>query len=151
EFLTGNGEFTVNIALIENDRPVLGVVHIPTMDVTYAGLVPGQATRQDGDGRPKPISAREQPADGAIVLSSRSHGDADTLAEFLADETVLGHRTAGSSLKFCLIAEGVADLYPRLGRTMEWDTAAGQAVVAAAGGTVQSMDGDELAYGKPGF
>src|SRR5262249_55267657 len=88
---------------------------------------PGRGPGQAGDGRPKPISAREQPADGAIVLSSRSHGDVDMLTEFLADETVLGHRTAGSSLKFCLIAEGVADLYPRLGRTMEWDTAAGPA------------------------
>lgn len=151
EFLTGNGEFTVNIALIEDDRPVLGVVHVPTLDVTYAGLVPGRATRQDGDATPRAIVAREQPADGAIVLSSRSHGDAGTLAEFLADETVLGHRTAGSSLKFCLVAEGVADLYPRLGRTMEWDTAAGHAVVAAAGGTVQTMEGAELGYGKPGF
>lgn len=151
EFLTKNGEFTVNVALIEDGRPVLGVVHVPTLDVTYAGLVPGQATRQDADGTPRLIAAREHPADGAIVLSSRSHGDSAALDEFLTEERVLGHRVAGSALKFCLVAEGVADLYPRLGRTMEWDTAAGHAVVAAAGGTVQTMDGMELRYGKPGF
>lgn len=151
EFLSGNGEFTVNIALIENGRPVLGVVHIPALGTTYTGVIPGGATRQRDDEPPTPIAARVQPPGGAIVLSSRSHGDDTAMAAFLADEKVGGHRVAGSALKFCLVAEGVADLYPRLGRTMEWDTAAGHAVLAAAGGSVTTLDGAELRYGKPGF
>ncbi len=151
EFLSGNGEFTVNIALIEEGQPVLGIVHIPALGTTYAGAVPDGATRQKDDEKPRPIEARVQPAGGAIVLSSRSHGDDTAMAEFLAEEQVGGHRVAGSALKFCLVAEGVADLYPRLGRTMEWDTAAGHAVLAAAGGSVSTLAGEELRYGKPGF
>ena len=151
EFLSGNGEFTVNIALIEGERPVLGIVHVPTRDVTYVGAGPGAATRQEGQHAPEPISARVQPADGAIVLASRSHANAEALDAFLATQRVAGRIRAGSSLKFCLIAEGVADLYPRLGRTMEWDTAAAHAVLASAGGSVTTLDGAELRYGKPGF
>jgi 3'(2'), 5'-bisphosphate nucleotidase len=150
EFLSGNGEFTVNIALIEAGRPLLGVVHAPTLDTCYAGG-PDGATRQQGSGPPQPIAARRQPADGAIVLASRSHGAGQQLDAFLANEKVLEHRIAGSSLKFCLVAEGIADLYPRFGRTMEWDTAAAHAVLAAAGGQVTTLDGRELGYGKPGF
>jgi 3'(2'), 5'-bisphosphate nucleotidase len=150
EFLSGNGEFTVNIALIEGGRPLLGVVHAPTLDTCYAGG-PDGATKQHGSEPPRPIAARRQPADGAIVLASRSHGSGQQLDAFLAGEKVVEHRTAGSSLKFCLVAEGIADLYPRFGRTMEWDTAAAHAVLAAAGGRVTTLDGQELAYGKPGF
>ena len=150
EFLSGNGEFTVNIALIEAGRPLLGVVHAPTLDTCYAGG-PDGATKQHGSEPPRPIEARRQPADGAIVLASRSHGSGQQLDDFLANEKVLEHRIAGSSLKFCLVAEGIADLYPRFGRTMEWDTAAAHAVLAAAGGRVTTMDGQELVYGKPGF
>ncbi|MFO1058022.1 MAG: 3'(2'),5'-bisphosphate nucleotidase CysQ [Dongiaceae bacterium] len=150
EFLSGNGEFTVNIALIEHGRPLLGVVGAPTLDTVYAGG-PGGATVQHGDGAPKPIAARKQPAGGAIVLGSRSHGQGSDLDAFLAAQKVLEHRVAGSSLKFCQVAEGIADLYPRFGRTMEWDTAAGHAVLAAAGGHVETLDGRELGYGKPGF
>jgi 3'(2'), 5'-bisphosphate nucleotidase len=150
EFLSGNGEFTVNIALIEHGRPLLGVVGVPTLDTVYAGG-PGGATVQHGEAAPKPIAARKQPAGGAIVLGSRSHGQGAALDSFLAAQSVLEHRVAGSALKFCLVAEGVADLYPRFGRTMEWDTAAGHAVLAAAGGHVETLDGRELGYGKPGF
>ncbi len=150
EFISGNGEFTVNIALIDNARPVLGVVHIPALATTYGGIVPDLA-RKRHQGAGQPIAARTPPRDGSIVLSSRSHGDSQALDAFLATERVGGHRIAGSALKFCLVAEGVADIYPRLGRTMEWDTAAGHAVVAAAGGRVTTLDGSDLAYGKPGF
>ena len=150
EFISRNGEFTVNIALIEDGRPLLGVVHIPALSTTYGGIVPGIARRRR-DSTSSAIAARKPPADGVIVLSSRSHGDAEAMEAFLGAEQVGGHRTAGSALKFCLVAEGIADLYPRLGRTMEWDTAAGHAIVLAAGGRVTTLDGAELIYGKPGF
>jgi 3'(2'), 5'-bisphosphate nucleotidase len=150
EFLSRNGEFTVNIALVENGQPVLGVVHIPALGTTYGGLVPGLA-RKRHKGTSQPIRVRTPPRGGSIVLSSRSHGDSDALDAFLAGERVGGRRIAGSALKFCLVAEGIADIYPRLGRTMEWDTAAGHAIVAAAGGRVTMVDGGELVYGKPGF
>jgi 3'(2'), 5'-bisphosphate nucleotidase len=150
EFISRNGEFTVNIALIEDGCPLLGVVHIPALSTTYGGIVPGIARRRR-DGTSSAIAARKPPADGVIVLSSRSHGDAEAMEAFLGAEQVGGHRTAGSALKFCLVAEGIADLYPRLGRTMEWDTAAGHAIVVAAGGRVTTLDGAELTYGKPGF
>ncbi len=151
EFLSGTGEFTVNIALIEGTAPALGVVHVPPRDVSYLGAGAGLAFRQEGERARQPIAARVQPSDGAIVLASRSHGSVDALDSFLASQRIAGRVRAGSSLKFCLIAEGVADLYPRFGRTMEWDTAAAHAVLASAGGSVATLDGDELAYGKPGF
>jgi 3'(2'), 5'-bisphosphate nucleotidase len=150
EFISRNGEFTVNIALIHDGRPILGVVHIPALATTYGGLVPGLA-RKRHKGAAQAIHARKAPPSGSIVLSSRSHGDSGALDAFLAAERVGGHRIAGSALKFCLVAEGVADLYPRLGRTMEWDTAAGHAIVVAAGGRVTRLDGSDLPYGKPGF
>jgi 3'(2'), 5'-bisphosphate nucleotidase len=150
EFIRRNDEFTVNIALTEDGRPLLGVVHIPALATTYGGIVP-QPARKRQQGAIRTIGARRPPADGAIVLSSRSHGDSDALDAFLAGERVGGRRIAGSALKFCLVAEGVADLYPRLGRTMEWDTAAGHAIVLAAGGRVTTLEGTDLTYGKPGF
>jgi 3'(2'), 5'-bisphosphate nucleotidase len=156
EFLSRNGEFTVNIALIQGHRPVLGVVHLPALGTTYTGSAPagggpGSATLAHRGTRPRPIACRRQPPDGAIVLASRSHGDAVALEAFLSNEQVAALENAGSSLKFCRVAEGLADIYPRLGRTMEWDTAAGQAVLVAAGGSVRTLDGKELGYGKPGF
>jgi 3'(2'), 5'-bisphosphate nucleotidase len=149
EFLHGSGEFTVNIALIEKGRPVLGVVHLPALATTYAGG-PAGASFAVGETR-QPISARPKPSDGVIVLASRSHNEGDDLDRYLATIHVAERIAAGSSLKFCRIAEGLADLYPRFGRTMEWDTAAGHAVLAAAGGHVVTADGAPLAYGKPGF
>jgi 3'(2'), 5'-bisphosphate nucleotidase len=149
EFIRRNGEFTVNIALIEGDRPVLGVVYVPSQGVTYAGA--GDATRWRSGEAPQPIKARRVPPHGAVVVHSRSHADEQRLAEYTATLPGAERRLAGSALKFCLLATGDADLYPRFGPTAEWDTAAGQAVLEAAGGAVATLDGAPLRYGKPGF
>jgi 3'(2'), 5'-bisphosphate nucleotidase len=151
EFIKKNGEFTVNIALIENGTPRFGVVYLPATDTGYVGLVGKGATLQRGTQPTQPIAARRPPAEGLTVLASRSHANDDALDGFLATRNVLERISAGSSLKFCRVAEGIADLYPRFGRTMEWDTAAGQAVLMAAGGTVRKLDGSPLDYGKPGY
>lgn len=150
EFIKRNGEFTVNIALIERHEPVLGVVLAPALDRLYAGAVGSGAFMEDKNGR-RPIACRAVPAAGLTVVASRSHGDAEALERFLAGRKVASQASAGSSLKFCLVAAGEADIYPRLGRTMEWDTAAGHAVLAAAGGRVTTLDGADLRYGKPDF
>ena len=150
EFLLGNGEFTVNIALIERRQPVLGVVHLPALGATYVGG-PHGATLSTNGGAPEQIRARPRPEGGVIVLASRAHNKGDELDRFLENEQVAERIAAGSSLKFCRIAEGLADLYPRFGRTMEWDTAAGHAVLAAAGGSVRLVTGEPMTYGKPGF
>lgn len=150
EFIGRNGEFTVNIALIEGDRPVLGVVYVPSQGVTYAAAA-GNATRWRSGEAPLPIKARLVPPRGAVVVHSRSHADERRLAEYAAALPEAERRVAGSALKFCLLAAGEADLYPRFGPTAEWDTAAGQAVLEAAGGAVATLDGAPLRYGKPGF
>ena len=149
EFIRRNGEFTVNIALVEGDRAVLGVVHAPSQSVTYAAA--GSATRQRGSAAPQAIMARPVPPRGAIVVHSRSHVDEQQLARYIATLPDAERRLSGSALKFCLLAAGEADLYPRFGTTAEWDTAAGQAILEAAGGTVTTLDGAPLRYGKPGF
>jgi 3'(2'), 5'-bisphosphate nucleotidase len=151
EFISRNGEFTVNIGLVEGSRAVMGVVHAPALGVTYAAAGAGTATRQFGSDTPAPIAARPIPATGAIVVHSRSHSDPARLALFLATLPGAERRVSGSSIKFCLIAAGEADYYPRFGTTMEWDTAAGQAVLEAAGGRVLTTAGIPLAYGKPDF
>ncbi len=150
EFLSGNGEFTVNIALIEDGIPVLGVVVAPALGQSYAGHGPGTATLIDADGE-RPIRVRAVPAEGETVVGSRSHGDAAEMERFLADRRVAAFRAAGSSLKLCLIARGEADFYPRFGPTMEWDIAAGHAVLAAAGGRVLTLEGGPFLYGKPDY
>ncbi len=150
EFLGGNGEFTVNIALIEHRVPVLGVVVAPALGLHYAGTLPGSAILRDARGE-RAIAVRKPPAEGLTVVGSRSHGDAAAMEAFLAGRRVASFRSAGSSLKLCLIASGEADLYPRLGTTMEWDIAAGHAVLRAAGGTVTTVGGDEFLYGKPAY
>ena len=150
EFISRNGEFTVNVALIENGVPVLGVVLAPALGRLFAGTLDGGARVEDAGGR-RAITCRAVPADGLTVVASRSHGDAAALDAFLAGRTVASPASAGSSLKLCLVASGEADRDPRLGRTMEWDIAAGHAVVLAAGGKVCRVDGQPLAYGKPGF
>ncbi len=151
EFISRNGEFTVNIALIEGGQPVLGVVLAPALGRLFAGSRSTGAWVQDQAGR-RNIRCRTVPEAGATVVASRSHGDAAALDRFLADRKVAHLVSAGSSLKLCLVASGEADLYPRLGRTMEWDIAAGHAVLAAAGGSVRRIDdGHALSYGKPGF
>jgi 3'(2'), 5'-bisphosphate nucleotidase len=153
EFISRNGEFTVNVALIENGRPTLGVVLAPALGRLFAGAEGLGAFVEDANdkrGRRK-ISCRVPPAQGLTVVASRSHGDATALDAFLAGRKVAELRNAGSSLKLCLVAAGEADLYPRLGRTMEWDIAAGDAVLRAAGGVVTTLDGETLRYGKPIF
>jgi len=160
EFISRNGEFTVNIALIEDGQPVAGVVHAPAMAMTWAGVCGDLEDGSKGSGRAvfaetdKPqmdIRARPIPAEGAVVVASRRHGSGKELDDFLSRYKVAEMISAGSSLKFCLVASGRADLYPRFGRTMEWDTAAGHAVLLAAGGQVYTLDGEPLEYGKPGF
>jgi 3'(2'), 5'-bisphosphate nucleotidase len=150
EFIGRNGEFTVNIALIEHGAPVLGVVGAPALGRVYAGAAGEGAWVEDAQGR-RAIRCRPVPAEGLTVVASRSHGDAAALEAFLAGRRVASLATAGSSLKLCLLAAGEADLYPRLGRTMEWDIAAGHAVLAAAGGRVTTLQGEPLRYGKSGF
>jgi len=150
EFVARNGEFTVNIALVQDGAPVLGVVYAPALERLFAGVVGQGAWVEDAVGR-RPIGVRAVPAEGLTVVASRSHGDAAALDAFLAGRKVARLANAGSSLKLCLVAAGEADIYPRLGRTMEWDIAAGHAVLSAAGGRVSRLDGVVLGYGKPGF
>ena len=202
EFIGRNGEFTVNVALIEDGAPTVGVVHLPALDETFwtagdgvawrarggaggaggrsrrsallsgagrigsAGEATGSGTTGAGTGSSdvdagattgsgttgaaERIACRTPGDGGLVAIASRSHRDAETnryLERFEIAEIV----SAGSSLKFCRIAEGAADLYPRLGRTMEWDVAAGHAILGAAGGSVETLDGTPLTYGKPGF
>jgi 3'(2'), 5'-bisphosphate nucleotidase len=149
EFISRNGEFTVNIALVEGRDPVLGVVLAPARGKVWWGAVGHGAMMRDAAGE-RPIAVRKRPAEGAVAVASRSHSDAATEA-FLDEQRVAERISAGSSLKFCLVAEGRADLYPRFGPTMEWDTAAGNAVLAAAGGKVTTTDGAPFRYRKPGF
>ncbi len=150
EFVARNGEFTVNIALVRDGVPVLGVVLAPVPGRLFSG-VPGQgAWLQDAAGR-RPIACRALPSAGATVATSRAHGDGAVLDAWLQGRRVAQRVAAGSSLKFGLVACGEADLYPRFGRTMEWDTAAGHALVLAAGGRVETAQGQPLRYGKPGF
>ncbi len=146
EFVARNGEFTVNIALIDGHRPVLGVVHIPVSDTTYSGIPGVGAWREANDRAPASISVRRPARPVLRVLGSRSHGSprlAGSLTH-LGPHELIG---AGSSIKLCLIADGSADLYPRLGPTSEWDIAAGQAVIEAAGGQVVDIaSGEALRY-----
>jgi 3'(2'), 5'-bisphosphate nucleotidase len=151
EFIARNGEFAVCIGLVEAGCPILGVVHGPAQDLTYAACGPGTATRWRRGGDAEPIAAREPAADGLVVVHSRSHENSRRLAEFLTDYPVKERVKCGSALKFGVLAAGDADLYPRFGTTMEWDTAAGQAILEAAGGRVETRDGAPLAYGKPGL
>lgn len=150
EFISRNGEFTVNIALIEDGIAVAGVVLAPALGRLFAGAIGVGAFAEDGHGR-RLITCRATPDEGLTVVASRSHGDSAALDTFLAGRKVAALKNAGSSLKLCLVAAGEADVYPRLGRTMEWDIAAGHAVLAAAGGRITDLRGQPLHYGKPGF
>ena len=145
EFVNRNGEFTVNIALIENGTPVLGVVHVPVQDKTYVGCRGIGATRRSGSGDPVAIQVTSACTGTARIVGSRSHRGAslDAYLEQVGDYDMI---PMGSSLKFCVVAEGGADLYPRLGPTSEWDTAAAQAVVEQAGGKVVTLDGKPMKY-----
>jgi len=146
EFVNRNGEFTVNIALIDNNRPVFGVVHVPVSNVTYIGCEGTGAEVRDEQGNRR-INVAGRSANPVRVVGSRSHRGA-SLDAFLQKLGKFEMLPMGSSLKFCRVAEGAADIYPRLGLTSEWDTAAAQAVVEQAGGSVVELDGKPLSYNK---
>jgi 3'(2'), 5'-bisphosphate nucleotidase len=143
------GEFTVNIGEIVDGQPVSGVVFAPAIGRLFVGAV-GEGAFELSGGTARAIAARTPAADGLVAVSSRSHPDAKT-DELLKTMPIKGHTNAGSSLKFCLVAAGEADIYPRAGQTMEWDTAAGHAVLRAAGGKVTNWNGELFVYGKAGF
>jgi len=151
EFASGKTDFTVNIALVREGKPVVGVVYAPLRGCLYLGR-PGHAERIDVDpstdigSTGTSITAR-QPSGALAVVASRSHSNPETEA-FIRDLKTAEIVSVGSSLKFCLIAEGEADIYPRFSRTMEWDTAAGDAILRAAGGMTETVDGAPLTYGK---
>ncbi len=153
EFLKGTEEFTVNIALIDRGHPVCGVVYAPAMGRIWQGFA---ATVRAGDVAPGETDARKirwrdigcrRPSAAPVAVVSRSHLDGETQG-WLATHGVRETAPSGSSIKFCLIAEGRADVYPRFGRTMEWDTAAGDAILRAAGGGMETVDGEAFRYGK---
>lgn len=154
EFISRNGEFTVNVGLVLSGAPIGGCVHAPALGASWMGAAGSgamQARAGIGEtpdaGAFREIAVRRPPAHGLIAVASRSHSDEKT-EQFLSGLVIAERRSAGSSLKFCLVAEGAADVYPRFGRTMEWDTAAGHAVLAAAGGSVVSPEGLPFLYGK---
>lgn len=147
EFVNRNGEFTVNIALIRDGRPLLGIVHVPVTGVTYVGCEGHGAERRNADGSIDPLRVALESTSPVRVVGSRSHRG-DSLNAFLEQLHDFELKPVGSSLKFCLVAEGSADIYPRLGPTSEWDTAAAQAVVEQAGGQVLKLDGSPLMYNE---
>ena len=148
EFISGSGEYTVNIALIHKGVPVLGVVYAPAKGELYAGHEPGSAVRwmEDTD-QEKPVRVRRVPKEGMTVVASRNHGDGAKLDRFLDGYKVEKLLKRGSSLKICTVAMGRADLYPRFGPTCEWDTAAGDAILRAAGGMLGTTDYQPFTYG----
>jgi len=149
EFIKRNGEFTVNIALVEDGGPALGVIYVPVLDLMYYGARGMGAWRSSGGGEPRRIRCGRGPGPGGLVVAaSRSHPSPE-LEAFLSRFRVRERLSRGSSLKFCMVAEGSADVYPRLGPTWEWDTAAGHAIVEAAGGRVTDPGGNPLGYNKP--
>jgi len=150
EFISKNGEFTVNIALIDGDGPLMGVVLAPAREKVWWGWRGEGAWLRNSEGKVTPIKVRPTPASGLTAVASRSHSDEKT-EKFLDEVGATERMSAGSSLKFCLVAEGKADIYPRFGPTMEWDVAAGHAVLLAAGGHVTTLDGQPFGYRKPDF
>jgi len=154
EFIHHNDEFTVNIALIENSTPVMGIIYAPALARMFFAPAPDKAFELDLPcnaaphlGRAKRLNVRTPPARGLTAAISRSHID-EQIDRVLEQFNIAERRPAGSSLKFCLIAAAEVDIYPRTGPTMEWDTAAGQAILQAAGGCVTVQNGDALTYGK---
>lgn len=157
EFIKRRGDFTVNIAYVVDGKPVRGIVYAPAKGRLFYTDAGGQSVEESGAfsqdtlGQIKPMAVREPDNGALLVVASKSHRDQAT-DDYIGKYNVADMKSAGSSLKFCLVAAGEADLYPRLGRTMEWDTAAGHAVLAGAGGEVVRFDDHTpLAYGKPGF
>jgi 3'(2'), 5'-bisphosphate nucleotidase len=150
-FVARTGEFTVNIALVEDGAPIAGAIYAPDPRLLYYGALGEGAFRAAGRGEPEPIRVRARPASGLTGVGSRNHAAPGT-EERNSRLGIADYLPSGSSLKFCRLAEGAADVYPRYGRTMEWDTAAGQAILEAAGGRVMTLEGDAeagpLRYGK---
>jgi 3'(2'), 5'-bisphosphate nucleotidase len=156
-FIKRSPEFTINIGLVEGDRPVFGIIYAPALQLFFATLGPHEAVEMQiapdakdvrlGEHGLKPLSTRAPDPKGLVAFASRSHATESTEA-FLQRLPIAEKRKASSSLKFCLIARGEADLYARLGQTSEWDTAAGHAILSAAGGSVTTVDGAPLLYGK---
>jgi 3'(2'), 5'-bisphosphate nucleotidase len=151
EFVKRNGEFTVNIGLVAGGVPVLGVVLAPVPGRMWSAAGPGTATAIDADGTRRAVACRPAPARGAVVMNSRSHGNDQAMARWLAPLTEPVVEQAGSSIKFCRVADGSADFYPRFGPTSEWDVAASHAILLAAGGDLATLDNRPLTYGKPHF
>ncbi len=151
EFIAGRDEFTVNIAILTGGIPIAGLISAPKQNKLWRGVVGGKVERlrllPDGADQPQTIHARRWPEQGGVAVVSRSHFDPKTDA-FLARLPPVTHDSSGSSIKFCRIAEGVADVYPRLGTTCEWDIAAGHALVLAAGGIVTTPQGEAMLYGR---
>ncbi len=150
EFAAGRDDFTVNIGLVRDGHAVLGAMALPAYHQLYTGGVGLGAHRTDKQGT-QAIHTRKPPAEGLTVLASRHHADDTRLAEYLNNQPIAHLGNIGSAVKFARVAEGLVDLYPRLGPTMEWDTAAPQAIVEAAGGHITLLDGTPLIYGKAGW
>ncbi len=157
EFVNRRGDFTVNIAYVENGEPVRGVVYAPAKQRMFYTQADGRAVEEEGPfdratpGKTRLLSVSKPDNDALMVVASKSHRDQAT-DDYIGKYAVKDMKSAGSSLKFCLVATGEADLYPRLGRTMEWDTAAGHAVLNGAGGRVVRFDDHQpLTYGKEGY
>lgn len=151
EFVAGRPDFSVNVALIVDNYPVLGAIYAPAFALLYSGMSGAGAHKVYENGISAPLQAVVADVAGVRVLSSRSFGDEVQLAKFLSGRQIRDHKTRPSSLKFCDLAEGRADLYPRFGPSKEWDTAAGQAILEAAGGSVSDASRGRLRYGKAEF
>ncbi|MBP0465150.1 3'(2'),5'-bisphosphate nucleotidase CysQ [Roseomonas sp. PWR1] len=152
EFAAGRDNFAVNVGLVADGRPVLGAVALPATGEIFWGRIGAGAFKRDRDGTVRPIAARRPPAEGLTVMGSHHYQDDPRMGRFLEGRHVARIVNIGSAEKFCRVAEGSADLYPRFGRTMEWDTAAPHAVVEAAGGRIRLLEGGgALAYGKRGW
>lgn len=150
DFVALRDGFTINIGLVRAGRPVLGVVAVPASAEVFGGIVGRGAWRESASGR-QAIRARLPPANGLAVMCSRDGANDPLLRTALAGQKIASIRQVASAVKFCRLAEGTADAYVRLGRTMEWDTAGPEAVLTAAGGALQTLDGGILDYAKPGW
>jgi 3'(2'), 5'-bisphosphate nucleotidase len=151
EFAAGSVNFAVNVGLVVDGRPYLGAVALPAFGEVFAGIVGQGAWKRDAQGQ-RPISARRIPPEGPVVMGSSHYAGDPRITAFAAEHRAVQLINIGSAEKFCRLAEGAADLYPRFGRTMEWDTGAPEAVLVAAGGSIRALEGGApLAYGKQGW
>ncbi len=150
DYIAGEPEFAIVIALISGDGPTLGVIHGPALEETYIGALGCGATRVRNN-KAEEISTRIAPPDGLTVLSSRRHGSAQELEQYLATYNIKQHKRLSSALKFGLLAAGEADIYPRFGRVMGWDIAAGHALLRATGGRICTAEGNAINYRSPDF